>query len=67
MVVLSDVLSICYDALDQFNDDACKVKLSIKPLLKELEQLKLSPSTKSAAANKFTAKHKKRCQMLRSL
>ena len=45
------------------------------PQLKELEQLKLSPSTKSAAADKFitkkyktkTNKTKKQCQRLRLL
>ena len=38
------------------------------PQFKELEQLKLSPSTKSATADKFITKnHKKQCRMLRSI
>ena len=52
-------ISICDTlCLNLMNDDACKVNATE---LKELEQLKLSPSTKSATADKFiTKKHKKK-------
>ena len=36
-------------------------------LFKELEQLKNSSSTESAASNKITTKYNKSCQMLQSL
>ena len=36
-------------------------------LLKEVEQLKHSSSTKGSTANKVTAKYKKQCQILRLL
>ena len=40
----------------------------IMPQLKEIEQLKLSPSTKTAADDeKFITEKHKQCQMLRSL
>ena len=36
-------------------------------VLKKLEHLKRSPSTKTVTANKFTTKYKKRCHVLRPL
>ena len=59
-------ISIC-DTLSQFNDNAAK--WMSHALTQELEQLNISPSTKSAIADKFiTKKHKKQCWgMFRSL
>ena len=50
--------------VSQFNTEACKGKVSY--LLKELEQLKHSWSTKNGAANKVAEKYKKWCQVLQS-
>ena len=55
-------ISIC-TAVSQFNGDP---KRRGKHMLKELKQVKHS-STKRTAANKFTGKYKKRCQMLHLL
>ena len=50
--------------LSQFNGGTHKGKASY--LLKELEWLKHSWSTKNAAANKVTKKYKRQCQILQS-
>ena len=54
-------ISIC-DALSQFNEWRRMQSEYDTPKLKELEQLKLLPSVKSATADKYiTKKHKKQC------
>ena len=60
---VSFVLFSTCDALSRFNNDACKVKVSRLNFWnwknKDLEQLKLSPSTKGTAADLFTPENTK--------
>ena len=68
MIILSRLSSLyCQDFDLCRNLMTMRCKVNVWSRLKELEQLKLSPSTKCAAVKFTTKEHKKKSRMLKSL